>query len=696
MSEKNSKEKLGGDFTQMDGKAQRKTILQALGFLHPKGQVFELCVIGAHKEIAAGWFSDHEKAADWALKSNKRRPEGIYVTVNPCREELLNRADHQLKVVKTRTKDDDIPSIKNIFIDVDAVRPSGVSATEAELKAALKVAKKIRRDLRKQGFPEPLLAMSGNGGHLIYKASLKNNGENRDQFKRFLVALGQEYDNDQAIIDQAVANPSRLVKLYGTMARKGKEKSDRQHRYATIIEGVDAPKAVRLTQLQKFAPKPTEPTENKPAAKSESGFLDVHRYIEHYGKKILDEKAHEKATLFVLEKCIFNSDHGKKEAAIGQCEDGTLFYQCFHNSCKYNTWHEARKKISGVHNLSEFYQPTNEVSPRETTNIQQTYTIITARDLVNMDIKESPIINGLMMDTENLLIVGESGIGKSVLTLNLAFNLGLPGKNKSLWDFSTIPHTFKTLFIQSENSKAGTKSRIELMQTGKPQFSKALRNLCFPWVKKDCRISGDLLDPDFQRFVKEFTLTTGSKVLVFDPLISFHQADENNNTEMRRVLNALSRICIETETSPIVVHHTGKSEASWSAGGRGASSIGDWADNIIRISHAKPKDPQQLLITHQKSRNFRVMPPFVLELTGTLDFTKVRTNRRDASEDLVRKALEALGGKAKTQDALAEKVAALGGFSTSTANRLIPKAVKAGTIEKVRHAKAVGYQFHQD
>ena len=86
----------------------------------------------------------------------------------------------------------------------------------------MKVAKKIRRDLRKQGFPEPLVAMSGNGGHLIYKASLKNNQGNRDLFKRFLAALAQKYDNAQAKIDQKVANPSRLVKLYGTMARKGK------------------------------------------------------------------------------------------------------------------------------------------------------------------------------------------------------------------------------------------------------------------------------------------------------------------------------------------------------------------------------------------------------------------------------------------------------------------------------------------
>jgi hypothetical protein len=434
------------------------------------------------------------------------------------------------------------------------------------------------------------------------------------------------------------------------MARKGKDKSDRPHRYATIIEGGTDPKPVKLEQLQEFAPKPiSKPTKDIPAATSESGFLDVRGYLEHYGKKILDEKPHGSAILYVLEKCLFNPEHGKKEAAVGQCDDGTLFYQCFHNSCKKHTWHEARQKISGDDGLAEFMN-TNSIISRDTTNIQQTYTIISANDLVNKKIKASPIINGVMMETDNLLIVGESGIGKSMLTLNLAFNLGLPGENKSLWDFSTIPHMFITLFIQSENSKAGTNNRIKLMLKGKSQYGKATCNVYFPWVNKDCRISGNLLDPSFQSFVKEFTLTTGAKVLIFDPLISFHQGNENDNAEMQRVLNALTRICIDTETSPIVVHHTGKSEASWSGGGRGASSIGGWADNIIRISHAKPKDPQHLLITHQKSRNFPEMPPFVLERTGSLDFTKVRKNRSDASEDLVRKPWKPWVGRQKLRE----------------------------------------------
>ena len=43
----------------------------------------------------------------------------------------------------------------------------------------------------------------------------------------------------------------------------------------------------------------------------------------------------------------FDQSHTRGEAAIGQTDEGKLFYQCFHESCKNHTWHEARQIISG-------------------------------------------------------------------------------------------------------------------------------------------------------------------------------------------------------------------------------------------------------------------------------------------------------------------------------------------------------------
>jgi putative DNA primase/helicase len=53
------------------------------------------------------------------------------------------------------------------------------------------------------------------------------------------------------------------------------------------------------------------------------------------------------SVLYCLKHCVFDESHSNNESAIGQTAEGKLFYQCFHNSCKGKTWHEARQIISG-------------------------------------------------------------------------------------------------------------------------------------------------------------------------------------------------------------------------------------------------------------------------------------------------------------------------------------------------------------
>jgi len=60
------------------------------------------------------------------------------------------------------------------LIDCDPVRPSGISATDDERKTAADIARQIGRYLRREGWPEPFVADSGNGYHLLYSVDLPN------------------------------------------------------------------------------------------------------------------------------------------------------------------------------------------------------------------------------------------------------------------------------------------------------------------------------------------------------------------------------------------------------------------------------------------------------------------------------------------------------------------------------------------
>jgi hypothetical protein len=88
--------------------------------------------------------------------------------------------------------------------------------------------------------------------------------------------------------------------------------------------------------------------------KDELGTLDVETYLRHYGVGF-EIKQKGAQTLYVLERCLFDPDHGGAgEAAIIASPTGTLVYSCLHASCKDKRWQDARAAISGDKKLSEF------------------------------------------------------------------------------------------------------------------------------------------------------------------------------------------------------------------------------------------------------------------------------------------------------------------------------------------------------
>ena len=336
-------------------------------WLH-EGKPFETCVIGpkrptsnlwegranGKKPIVAGWFIDADIASKLACQIEAT---GVYVTLNPVEEALLSRAESRLKAGVDRTPDRFISRIKNLLIDVDPIRPPDVSSSNDEHETALKVALNIRDDLREEGWPEPIYGDSGNGAHLIYALDLPNEDESKELVKGVLVYLSERYKDQLAganlDMDQKVFNPARLTKLYGTVTRKGDNTASRPHRLSKIID-LPQRQPVPIELLKKLTP--ALPVKGKSIQKGqgESGYLDVPAYLQHYGREIVKTAEAGTSTLYCLEVCIFDSDHSGNESAIGQKADGGLFYQCFHNSCKYRTWKDAREIISGQDSLGKF------------------------------------------------------------------------------------------------------------------------------------------------------------------------------------------------------------------------------------------------------------------------------------------------------------------------------------------------------
>lgn len=149
---------------------------------------------------------------------------GVYWTLNPCRPDLAGAA-----------RDKGILIRRWMLVDLDAIRPAGTNATDVEKAAAINAACDCAAYLGDRGWPDPIMADSGNGAHLLYRIDLANTALVQQLVKDVLYRLGVLFDVDAAAVDRAVHNAARICKLPGTWARKGPHGPDRPHRLARLV-----------------------------------------------------------------------------------------------------------------------------------------------------------------------------------------------------------------------------------------------------------------------------------------------------------------------------------------------------------------------------------------------------------------------------------------------------------------------------
>ena len=252
--------------------------------------------------IHSGYFDDQEELArQVAALDTDQSVQGIYVTLNEVNRPLLSRRANRIKMrlgkKDATTSDADILRRQWFPIDIDPVRPSGVSSTDEEHQAALVRAAEIAAFLdREQGWPAPVMADSGNGAHLLYRIDLPNDEESRDLVKKCLDTLDTMFSNSAVTVDTANFNAARIWKIYGTTSRKGDNTKDRPHRKSLMLSGDDQLKVVDTSFLRTLAELfPCAPPEIKGYKKA----LDLREWLTCHGLHTAHEKPYQGGTLFV-------------------------------------------------------------------------------------------------------------------------------------------------------------------------------------------------------------------------------------------------------------------------------------------------------------------------------------------------------------------------------------------------------------
>ncbi len=237
-------------------------IEDALRLLHEPGAVFEIRIPNTpHAGTVSGYFDDPGRAAAEITRWDGKAP-GVYLTLNPVDPALLARAANRLKErAFDTTSDADVLHRRWLLIDVDATRPSGISATDDEAEAACDTARRIKSHLEdERHWPEGMLVFSGNGAHVLYRIDLPNDTESRDLVKRVLAVLAKQFDADGVHVDTSLFNAARIAKVPGTMACKGDNLPERPHRRSSIVsvpaELAVVPSAALLVMSEAAAPEP--------------------------------------------------------------------------------------------------------------------------------------------------------------------------------------------------------------------------------------------------------------------------------------------------------------------------------------------------------------------------------------------------------------------------------------------------------
>ncbi len=331
-----------------------RPVLEALEFLVKPGTVAELRAIGADGRISSGYFDDITTFADMAEHLDLSREfSGIYATLNPVNPALLarraNRVAARLGRKDATTADADIVRRRWLPIDVDPVRPSGVSATEDEHRAACETAREIYDGLTELGWPRPVYADSGNGGHLLYRVDLPNDEASTALVRDVLTALDARFSSDEAKVDTANFNAARIWKVYGTVGRKGDSTKDRPHRRSVIISKPYEPEVVPVELLRALVgsqPVPEPPSSPSAAPARKPGGFDLGAWLREREIAIAAERPWQNGMLYNLEQCPFSDAHADGAYAI-QFANGAIHVGCKHDTCGGGAqrWQELRARL---------------------------------------------------------------------------------------------------------------------------------------------------------------------------------------------------------------------------------------------------------------------------------------------------------------------------------------------------------------
>lgn len=593
---------------------------------YPEGGLFEIRLLhGIKNRNWSGYFKDVDVMIK-ALQPILEHPQyngnpQVYFTLNEIPEALYSREQHDRFVIgAATTTDSDIKRRKFVLLDFDPQRPANISSSQEELAKAKEKAGKVYKYLKTKGFKEPVIALSGNGYHLLYRVDMPNDTDHNELIKMFVESLYQTFPGNGVDIDCKVFNAARICKLYGTEAKKGTSTASRPWRTAKILY---APEKIEINNNELFSsialsmPKLQPQTLTASLAHStyDGEKFDLENWLREHG---LEYRIKQNGifTIYQLRKCPWEDSHSSHhdwDSAIFKRNDGQLSFSCWHDHCKGKTWKDVRllyepdaysHQYEQKKNIVHTPKPRFEYKP-ETEDKGHKWLSLSQIQRVDWDSLEK-------------VSTGFDEIDKSMMGLfmgDVTLLSGSNGSGKSSWlntlILNVISNQYKVALWSGELQASDLKMWIEQVAAGPNHVKQSVKHPGFYYCPKDIGEKIDTwLDKKFAVYNSEYGAQWEQifkdmqalrqkdvRFFVVDNLMALDidLLDGDRMQQQKKVIIDIKQFAKESQSHVILVAHPRKSlgRGKFSLLRKddiaGSSDLSNAVDNVF-IIHRKNED----------------------------------------------------------------------------------------------------------
>jgi hypothetical protein len=567
-------------FSSTQPHADPRAIATTLTLLHEPGSVIELRIPQAvtgqrgrrktYRGTVAGFYNDVEAltraAASWSGKS-----AGVYITLNPITPDLLARYANRVEEGATGlTTDRHVLRRRWLPLDFDAIRPAQISATEAEHAAALERALTCRTWLRQHGWPEPLMADSGNGAHLLYRIDLPNDDASTGLVNQTLQALALLFNDAQVTVDATTGNAARVWKLYGTLVCKGDPIPQRPHRCARLVEVPDTCVVVSNAHLRTLAALvPAPPTLARHDSSRTRAPFDLAAWIAHHKLPVVSHGPWGTGgAKWIVNPCPWNADHTNRAMYIVQFANGAIVAGCHHQSCAGKDWHALRALYDPTWRVSREH-PSGSVSRARgngASHAQGSQPTKRPQVVTLSTVPPEPVLwlwEPYIPRRKLTVVEGDPGMGKTWLMLQIAAAIsrgaGLPGRDGQQQETQTAGQA--VLYLSAEDGLADT-LRPRLDAAG---ADCAHIHALTGWrAQEGERVTTGSITLADMPVIAAAIATYRPALVILDPLQAYLGAktDMHRANEVRPLLAELVQLAAQHDCAMVCVRHLSKAPQS--------------------------------------------------------------------------------------------------------------------------------------